>query len=174
MQIKSLFIASVAVAAVSAQSFANNSCTQCVFGSFKTDSVCSTLTPEQYTNLTQVFANNSVSIPVLGTLIKTPAYKNCLCHWSQTAFAADGSGAAASCIGGAAAVCNASQIAEAAGQLTLMKPALNCAASVNPSGASPSATTATPSPTGGKSAANINMPYALTIAAFGLVALAGF
>ncbi|KAF9392146.1 hypothetical protein CPB97_003791 [Podila verticillata] len=175
MQIKSLVIASVAVAAVSAQ-FANNECTQCVFGSFKTDSTCSTLTPEQYTNLTQVFANNTVNVPVLSTLIKTPAYQNCLCHWSQTAFAADGSGAAASCIGGAAPVCNSSQIAEATGQLTLMKPALHCDTAVKPNGTSPSPTTSTtsPTPSGNKSAANINMPYALTIAAFGLVALAGF
>jgi len=174
MQIKSLVIASVAVAAVSAQ-FANNSCTQCVFGSFKTDTVCSTLTPEQYTNLTQIFANNTVNVGVMSTLIKTPAYRNCLCHWSQTAFAADGSGAAASCITGAAPTCDAAQIAEASGQLTLIKPALNCSAA-SPSAISPPTSTSSPSPsgTGKPSAANINLPYALTVAAFGLVALAGF
>ncbi|KAF9304170.1 hypothetical protein BGZ74_002205 [Mortierella antarctica] len=170
MQIKSLVIASVAVAAVSAQQFANNTCTQCVFASFPKDPECAKLTPEQSKNLINVFAvNNTPNITLLNILVKEAPYQNCLCHWSQEGWKP--TGAVGGCISGAAPVCNASDVKQAQDGIAPLTPMLKCGA------AKPNGTTSAPAPaaTTNKSAAtNINLPYALTVAAFGLVALAGF
>ncbi|KAG0034341.1 hypothetical protein BGZ81_005223 [Podila clonocystis] len=175
MQIKSLVIASVAVAAVSAQQFANNTCTQCVFASFPKDSECAKLSADQAKTLTGIFANNSVNVGLLNQLVKEPVYQSCLCHWSVEGWAAGG--AVSSCISGAAAVCNAADIKAAEDGIKPLAPILKCSA-LKPNGTSPSATgTGTapaPSTSNKPSAANINIPYALTVAAFGLVALVGF
>ncbi|KAF9314441.1 hypothetical protein BG003_004166 [Podila horticola] len=174
MQIKSLIIASVAVAAVSAQQFANNTCTQCVFASFAKDSECAKLTPEQAKNLNNVFAvNNTPNVTLLNILVKEAPYQNCLCHWSQEGWTP--TGAVGGCISGAAPVCSAADIKQAQDGIAPMTPLLRCN-TLKPNGTSPSATStsATPSTTNKPSAANINVPYALTVAAFGLVALAGF
>ncbi|KAF9337741.1 hypothetical protein BG006_003100 [Podila minutissima] len=169
MQIKSLVIASVAVAAVSAQQFANNSCTQCVFASFPKDTECAKLTPEQSKNLTNIFANNTPNVPLLNVLVKEAPYQSCLCHWSQEGWKP--TGAVGGCISGAAPVCTAADVKEAQDRIAPLAPLLKCGV------AKPNGTTSTPPPaaTTNKSAAtNINLPYALTVAAFGLVALAGF
>ncbi|KAG0099653.1 hypothetical protein BGZ93_006638 [Podila epicladia] len=172
MQIKSLVIASVAVAAVSAQQFANNTCTQCVFASFPKDTECAKLTPEQSKTLIGVFANNTVNVGLLNTLVKEAPYQNCLCHWSQEGWKP--TGAVGECISGATPVCNAADIKQAQDGIAPLTPILKCGAA-KPNSTNPSTSAPASSPTNTKSAAtNINLPYALTVAAFGLVALAGF
>ncbi|KAG0038028.1 hypothetical protein BGZ82_001271 [Podila clonocystis] len=169
MQIKSLVIASVAVAAVSAQTFANNSCTQCVYASFPKDPECAKLSADQAKTLTGVFGNNTPNITLLSQLVKEPVFQSCLCHWSEQGWTP--TGAVGSCISGPAAVCNATDIKAGKDGIAPLAPILKCSA-LKPTGTS----TAGPSPTTSNkpSAANINIPYALTVAAFGLVALAGF
>ncbi|KAG0335519.1 hypothetical protein BG004_008421 [Podila humilis] len=175
MQIKTLVIASLAAAAVSAQDFAKNACTDCVYASFGKDTQCATLPPSEAASLQSVFANQTVNATLLIQLVKIPAVRTCVCHWSTTAFSADG--AAGSCMSGAAPVCNASQIGEAkAGIAPLESTILKCGSTPSGTdGTKPSGTGApAPSGTGADSAASsINIPYAMTVAAFGLVALAG-
>ncbi|KAF9916364.1 hypothetical protein BX616_003950 [Lobosporangium transversale] len=182
MQFKTLAIVAVAVAAAStvqAQGFANNSCTQCVFGSFAKDTTCAKLSKEDFTELTNAFAgNNEVNVPAIIAAIQKPDTKACVCSWSTTAFKPDGTGPAGSCFTGTtpAPACNSSQVDEANGQLAPLGPILKCNASPSgsPSGGKPSSTgNPAPSTTKPSSGVQLNMPYVLSIAAVGLAALAG-
>jgi hypothetical protein len=178
MQFKTLAFAAVAVAAVSAQSFEQNACSQCVTTSFSKDTSCTSLTPEQMANLTAGFSSSPVQPLKIGAAIKDPAIKECVCHWVATAFSTDGKGAAGSCFTGTtpAPACNASQIEEAHSGIKMMESSGILGCSATPSGGAgvkPSTTGgATPS-TKPSGAIQLNMPYVLSVAALGLAALAG-
>ncbi|KAF9426975.1 hypothetical protein BGZ94_005699 [Podila epigama] len=185
MQFKTLAIATMAVAAVSAQSFADNDCSKCVLSSFPKDKACATLPAADIASINSVFANNTANVPLLGQLVKNPAIKGCVCNWAATVFTP--TGAAAECLaGGATAVCQKADIDAATAQITPIVPLLQCGTAVAPPTGSPAPPTPTTGagdkgtdkpadkPADGKSAGSANAPYFLTVAALGLVALAGF
>ncbi|KAG0003287.1 hypothetical protein BGZ80_005817, partial [Entomortierella chlamydospora] len=76
MQFKTLALAAVAAVAVSAQTFDNNPCTQCVYSSFSKDSVCATLNATQLTEITSAFENNTVNAIQIATASKDSAIKS--------------------------------------------------------------------------------------------------
>ncbi|KAF9200696.1 hypothetical protein BGZ49_009065, partial [Haplosporangium sp. Z 27] len=175
---KTLAVAALAAVAVNAQ-FDNNACTQCVYASFPSDSVCATLNTTQMSEITSAFSNNSVNPLIISSASKDPAIKSCLCHWASTAFSADGTGAAGKCITGTTPTCNSTQVEQAASQMSPFVTLLNCGASNTTTGSNSTtgttttgSTPATTSPA--KAAANqMNIPYVISIAAIGLAALAG-
>ncbi|KAG0354434.1 hypothetical protein BGZ54_001640 [Gamsiella multidivaricata] len=178
MQFKTLALAAVAVASVNALSFDNNTCTQCVFGSFDKDPSCSTLSAADLKELTDNFNPANLNVTGIAAAIQKPATRACVCHWSTTAFTA--TGAASSCTSGATPVCNSTQIGEATAGISGLTPILHCDASSTPTAsASASASASAPAgstPTTTKSMASsiqMNMPYVLSVAALGLAALAG-
>ncbi|KAF8929029.1 hypothetical protein EDD21DRAFT_415908 [Dissophora ornata] len=179
MQIKTLALAAVAVVAVSAQTFDNNTCTQCVYGSFSKDTSCAALNSTELAQLEAAFSNNTVNPLAIAAANQVPAIHTCICHWAQTAFTS--TGAAGSCISGTTPTCNSTQVGEAEAGISGLNQILSCAASTNTTGGS----TATGSATGSASTATattkpsgasiqMKMPYVLSVAAIGLAALAGF
>ncbi|KAF9096740.1 hypothetical protein BGX23_010549 [Mortierella sp. AD031] len=185
MQFKTLALAAVAVAAVSAQTFENNACTKCVFESFPKDESCAKLTPAQLTTLTSNFANGAVNAVGLAAAAQDPSIKACVCHWAGNAFKPDGTGAAGACFANGATTCNTTQIGEATSGIAPLTVVLGCTAGGNvtapnattPAGGKPSSTstgapgtTTTSKPS---DALKLNMPYVLSVAALGLAALAG-
>ncbi|KAF9907946.1 hypothetical protein EC991_010386 [Linnemannia zychae] len=179
MQFKTLALAAVAVAAVSAQSFEQNACSACVTSSFTKDTGCASLTPGQMTNLTASFTSPLQPLKIIAA-IQDPTVKACVCHWAATAFTPDGKGAAGSCFTPTtpAPACNSSQLLEATNGVKTMQDSGVLVCTGAPSGGvQPSAT-----PSGGagakpsdkpSSAIQLNMPYVLSVAALGLAALAG-
>ncbi|KAF9125353.1 hypothetical protein BGW39_007460 [Mortierella sp. 14UC] len=181
MQFKTLALAAIAVAAVSAQSFEQNACSKCVIGSFTKDTSCTSLTPGQMANLTAGFSSSPVQPLKIAAAIQDPTVRACVCHWAATAFSPDGKGAAGSCFTPTtpAPACNSSQLEEAHnGIKTLEATGMLGCSGVPSSGAQPPASStgggagAAPSnkPSG---AIQLNMPYVLSVAALGLAALAG-
>ncbi|KAI1311940.1 hypothetical protein EDD11_003259 [Mortierella claussenii] len=181
MQFKTLALAAVAIAAASTvQAFDNNTCTQCVFGSFQKEPACASLSKEDYTQLTDAFAtNNTVNVGGLAAAVQKPATHKCICNWASSAFKPDGTGAAGSCFvaTGATPACNATQVKDANDQMAPLVPILKCDAAGNTTSGTPSTTAtttgATASPTKGSSGLQLNLPYVLSVAAIGLAALAG-
>ncbi|KAG0327266.1 hypothetical protein BGZ99_008027 [Dissophora globulifera] len=166
MQFKTLAVAAAAFAAVSAQLFDNNTCTQCVFASFPKDTVCATIPAADMGELEAAFAAQNLTL--LSAALTKPTTTSCVCHWVATGFTP--TGAAASCIAGSPPTCNATQVQQASAGIAQLQPLLHCA------GNSTSGTTTTPAaptPTKSGSSIQMNMPYVLSVAAIGLAALAG-
>ncbi|KAF9109586.1 hypothetical protein BGX27_007468 [Mortierella sp. AM989] len=174
MQIKTLAVAALAVVAVNAQ-FASNECTKCVYASFPADKVCAALTPAQLTTISSAFTATDVNVPALVAAVKDPAVKGCLCNWGATAFNADGTGAAGTCISGAAPTCNSTQVGEAKAGMTPLIAVLQCGPAAGSGTAKPDTTKPDAAKPDDKSAAiSLNIPYVVSVAALGLAALAGF
>ncbi|KAG0223668.1 hypothetical protein BGW42_005734 [Actinomortierella wolfii] len=176
MQLKGLLVSAVAVAAVSAQTFELNKCSECVFASFGKNAVCAKLPADQMANLTSVFNTGTLNTPLMMQLAKEQAIKDCMCDWKNTAFTP--TGAAATCFTGDAAPCNASQVEEAKKGMgpvdTVMRCNANGGSGAQPSGgAKPTATDSGKGaqPTG--AASMINVPYVLSVAAVGVAAFLG-
>ncbi|KAG0294654.1 hypothetical protein BGZ96_000767 [Linnemannia gamsii] len=189
MQFKTLALAAVAfVATVNAQGFELNACSTCVFGSFKKDTSCTSLSANTTDALLASFSTGIPDVLKLSALVQDPATRTCVCHWASTAFEPKGTGAAGSCFTGTtpAPVCNTTQVGEASAGIAQLTGALGCSAaggnatnpSGTPSGGSPKPSTSatggagspTPKPAG---AVQLNMPYVLSVAAIGLAAIAG-
>ncbi|KAG0249661.1 hypothetical protein DFQ27_009883 [Actinomortierella ambigua] len=174
MQVKALLVSAIAVAAVSAQSFDLNACSDCVFASFDKNAVCSKLPTNDMTSLKSVFDSGVVDVPKMSGLLQNPAIRECMCDWTATAFTP--TGAANGCMTTAPIACNASQVAEAQQKLTPLTLILNCPKTTNkpPTATSPAGGAggagAGPSPTG---AANVNLPSILSLAAVGVAAFFG-
>ncbi|KAF9976461.1 hypothetical protein BGZ73_008529 [Actinomortierella ambigua] len=179
MQLKSLLISAVAVAAVSAQSFELNECSKCVFASFDKNAVCAKLPAADRASLTGVFTSGSVDTPLMLKLLQNPDIKACMCDWYSTAFTP--TGAASGCTSGTPLACNATQVEEATTKLKPLGIVLSCGTAPTNKPPTPSATTGTnggagagakPTPTGA-AVSNLNLPYALSMVAVGAAAFLG-
>ncbi|KAF9439229.1 hypothetical protein BGZ76_008596 [Entomortierella beljakovae] len=169
MQLKTLALAAVAAATVSAYEY--NNCTKCVYASFPSDSVCKTLPQEQLTQLTGAFGETAINATTILLAIKDPKVKSCLCNFLSTAFNPDFSGAAGSCLKGDAPTCTPADVVDGKAELDKTAPMLNCAAGGAPA---PGATTTAPADAKPTSAGiKVNVPYVLSAAVIGLAALAG-
>ncbi|KAG0223667.1 hypothetical protein BGW42_005733 [Actinomortierella wolfii] len=170
MQLKSLLVSAVAVAAVSAQSFEKGPCSDCIFKSFNKNAVCTKLPASDMTSLSGAFANYTVNVPLLSSLIQKQAIKGCVCDWVSTAFTTNG--AASSCTTGTSPACNATQVKTATEQLGRLNAGiLKCSNATTPS-SSPTPTKA-PSPKPSSGASAINLPYAISFAFIGVVTFLG-
>ncbi|KAF9369791.1 hypothetical protein BGX21_005802, partial [Mortierella sp. AD011] len=113
----------------------------------------------------------------IATASKDSAIKSCLCHWASTAFSADGTGAAGSCITGTTSTCNSTQITQATDGMAPLVSLLKCASAnsttgSNSTGSGSTGSGSTPA-TGTSGSFQVNVPYVLSVAAVGLAALAG-
>ncbi|KAF9971341.1 hypothetical protein BGZ65_010491, partial [Modicella reniformis] len=143
MQFKTLALVAIAAVAVSAQTFDNNACTTCVFGSFDQDSSCKSLPAADLTMLKSALNPTSVNIPLLSSAVQKPEIRSCVCHWASTAFTAGG--AAASCTSNQPPTCNSTQVKQASDGIKGLAPLLNCnAATSSGSSGTPSSTAAPP------------------------------
>lgn len=162
-------------ALVSAQTFQLTPCSQCVLGTIPKEKTCQALVPVDQQQLQAAFANGTVDPSVFLTAGKNPAIQKCLCNWYATALSPTGDGAA--CVapgaGGAAPICNATEIADAATQMKPVSAILNCANATAPAGNG----TATAPPTAGTTAsgvASVGVPMVLSVAALAIAAAIGF
>ncbi|KAF9346279.1 hypothetical protein BGX34_004067 [Mortierella sp. NVP85] len=185
MQFKTLAVVAIAAAAVSAQTFENNPCSQCVLSSFKEDSTCKTLSADDMNKLSLGITPTKVEPALLAAAIQKPEVRACVCHWATTAFTTGG--AASTCISGAAPTCNSTQQDQAAAGIKGLGPLLNCNANggggatpsggsgATPSGGAGGSASPSPSaPAGGKSGASSNIPNVILAAVVGLAAFVGF
>ena len=177
MQFKTLAVVAIAAAAVSAQTFENNPCSQCVLSSFKEDTSCKSLSAEDMGKISAALQPTKVDPLLLAAAVQKPEIRACVCHWATTGFVAGG--AASSCTAGATAVCNATQQGEAADGIKRLTPILGCNGTPSGSTPQPSGGAGSPSPSpsapaGGKSSASSNIPNVILAAVVGLAAFVGF
>ncbi|KAF9184849.1 hypothetical protein BGZ51_003114 [Haplosporangium sp. Z 767] len=169
MQFKTLTLAAaIAVASVSAQ-FTQDLCADCVYASFGNDTSCASMPPADMQALSQAFQPGKVDVKLISEELSKPTTKACLCSWSKDTFTA--TGGARECIKGETPICNATQLAAGQPQLDSMKVLLG-GCTGTPSGSAP-APTGSKTPESAAGSLSISMPYVLSVAAFGLVALAG-
>ncbi|KAG0302028.1 hypothetical protein BGZ99_003212 [Dissophora globulifera] len=101
MQFKTGIVALVATlvatfaTTVSAQTFENNACSQCVLRAITHPSSCAALLPVDFQQIYGIFANGTVDPYFLRTAVERKDIKKCLCDWSTDPFSLKGS--AASC-----------------------------------------------------------------------------
>ncbi|KAK3808624.1 MAG: hypothetical protein J3Q66DRAFT_355248 [Benniella sp.] len=174
MQFKTLAVVAIAAAAVSAQTFENNACSQCVLGSFKEDTSCKSLSAEDMGKISASLQPTKVDPLLLSAAVQKPEVRACVCHWATTAFTTGG--AAGSCISGATPTCNATQQTQAHDGIKGLGPFLGCGnGTATPSGGAGSPSPSPSAPAGGgKSSASSNIPNVILAAVVGLAAFAGF
>ncbi|KAG0206327.1 hypothetical protein BGX28_002228 [Mortierella sp. GBA30] len=155
----------------------NDTCAQCSFASVPNEPFCAKLAPMDMQKLMSVFANSAVNVTLLGEVVQDVNIKNCLCHWGTNTFSA--TGAAASCTvsqAGAPPACNATQTQIASERMAPFSQMIHCDAVVSNttggSSGSGTGTGTTAAPNTGTSL-TLNMPYLVTMAAFGLAAFVG-
>ncbi|KAG0292145.1 hypothetical protein BGZ98_002710, partial [Dissophora globulifera] len=110
------------------------------------------------------------NITALSAALAKPTITSCVCNWVATGFTP--TGAAASCIAGAAPTCNSTQLQQASAGIASLQPLLHCADN-STSGTGTTSKPAAPSPTKSGASLQMNMPYVLSVAAVGLAALVG-
>ncbi|KAG0255517.1 hypothetical protein BG011_005085 [Mortierella polycephala] len=158
------------------QAIEDNSCSQCTFGSIAKEPKCAALEPNDASRLQAAFANNNANITLLAKAVETPAIKDCVCGWATDTFGP--TGAAASCVaaqGSTPPDCSAEQVAEAASRMSPVATMLHCDAAAPPAadGSSSGGNEGTGTSTNAGSLLSSNLPYAVSMTVFGLVALAG-
>lgn len=179
MQFKTVLLTLAAMTmavSINAQAIENNSCSQCTFGSIAKEPKCAALEPKDASQLQAVFANNNANITLLAKAVETPAIKDCICGWATDTFSA--TGAAASCVtaqGSAPPDCSAEQVADAARRMSPVATMIQCDAAAPPAadGSSSGGNEGTETSTNAGSLLSANLPYAVSMAVFGLAALAG-
>ncbi|KAG0289478.1 hypothetical protein BGZ98_003821 [Dissophora globulifera] len=100
MQFKTVIVALVATLAtvattVSAQTFEDNACSQCVLRAITKPPSCAALLPVDFQQIYGIFANGTVDPYFLRTAVERKDIQKCLCDWSTDPFSLKG--AAASC-----------------------------------------------------------------------------
>ncbi|KAG0359583.1 hypothetical protein BG005_000532 [Podila minutissima] len=174
-KISTIAVLAASIALVSSQALPMSPCAQCMLGTISKEKTCQSLVPVDQQQLQAAFANGTVDPVVFVTAGKNPAIQTCLCNWSASALSPNGAGAACVAPGasGAAPMCNATEIAEAATQMKPIAAILKCGNATAP--ANGAETTPPPAATGasGSGAVSVGVPMVLSVAALAIAAAIG-
>ncbi|KAG0022085.1 hypothetical protein BGZ82_011118 [Podila clonocystis] len=174
-KISTIAALATSIALVSAQAIQMTPCAQCMVGTVFKEKSCQALTPVDQQQLQAAFANGNVDPAVIVAAgNNNTAIQACLCNWSASALSPDGAGAACVAPGasGAAPICNATEIAEAATQMKPLAALLKCGSATAPANGTETA----PPPAAGASgsgAASVGVPMVLSVAVLAIVAAIG-